>query len=161
MKNRQGCLLLWSALLTTVFVTGCASGRKQRLAQREKMAASSGMYCDFVNGDKNPEVEIELNMMMAKRCDSDKPFSITNYKTPAEVTGILYCCSIHKVDMHQEPKRVSSHPQVRKTTPKPEVKEAESAPTKGQDQVDKETAKAQTNKSETKKNEADSEDVPL
>jgi len=35
---------------------------------------------------------------MLKKCDSDRPFSITNYKTPAEVQGVLYCCAIKHSD---------------------------------------------------------------
>jgi hypothetical protein len=96
--KRQGCLLLVSAIVSVLFLSGCASGRKQKLEQREKMAMNSGLYCDFVNGDKNPEVELELNLMMSKKCDSDRPFSITNYKTPAEVQGVLYCCAIKHSD---------------------------------------------------------------
>lgn len=96
MNSRQGCLLFFSAVVSILFLSGCASGRKQKLEQREKLAASSGLYCDFVNGDKNKEVELELNVLMSKKCDADRPFSITNYKTPAEVTGVLYCCGIKK-----------------------------------------------------------------
>ncbi len=103
MNSRQGCLLLSrmiiSAVVSILFLSGCASGRKQKLEQREKLAASSGLYCDFVNGDKNKEVELELNVLMSKKCDADRPFSITNYKTPAEVTGVLYCCGIKKAEV--------------------------------------------------------------
>jgi hypothetical protein len=97
---RQGSLIFsCTSLLVSFIIAGCASGRKQKLEQREKLAAISGLYCDFINGDKNKEVELELNMMMAKKCDSEKAFSITNYRTPAEVTGVLYCCAIKKTDV--------------------------------------------------------------
>lgn len=37
-----------------------------------------------------------MNLEMAKRCDSAKPFSISGYKSPAEVSGMMYCCSLLK-----------------------------------------------------------------
>lgn len=79
--------------LSTLFV-GCASGTfKARQEQRERMAASTGMYCEFVSGDLFPDVDVELSMSMAKRCDSTKSFSITNYKNSSDHNGVIYCCS--------------------------------------------------------------------
>lgn len=89
-------MLLRLALLisfSTLFV-GCASGTfKARQEQREKMAASTGMYCEFVSGDLFPDLDVELSMSMAKRCDSSKNFSITNYKNSSDHNGVVYCCS--------------------------------------------------------------------
>ena len=79
--------------LSTLFV-GCASGTfKARQEQREKMAANTGMYCEFVSGDLFPDVDVELSMSMAKRCDANKNFSIANYKNSSDHNGIIYCCS--------------------------------------------------------------------
>ncbi len=177
MNSRQGSLLLasmavvWSAF----FLSGCASGRKQKLEQREKLAASSGLYCDFVNGDKNKEVELELNMLMSKKCDSDRPFSITNYKTPAEVTGVLYCCAIKKNDLKTaevvKTEKVQPTPPLKpevKTEPKvdskAEVKPAMTTPPsstspKAQSPVDKKASQPQDSKS-TDRSDLD-EDVGL
>lgn len=83
------------SLLSLVFLAGCASSKlKERKEQRDKVAQSSKLYCEFINGDIYPDIDVALNLEMAKRCDSEKPFSLTNYKTPAENPGILYCCSM-------------------------------------------------------------------
>lgn len=163
MNSRQGRLLLVSATVVgALFLSGCASGRKQKFEQREKLAASSGLYCDFVNGDKNKEVELELNVLMAKKCDADRPFSITNYKTPAEVTGVLYCCAVKKNEF-KAPEAKSSNPKPEvKVEPKVEAKPAAPAvsPAKGQVPVDKKATQPQDIKSN---NTTDLEDevVPL
>lgn len=74
-------------------VTGCASSAfKARLDQRDKVAASSGLFCDFVNGDEYTDVAVELNLQMANRCDTSKHFSISSYKNASEMRGVLYCC---------------------------------------------------------------------
>ncbi len=78
-----------------LYLTGCASGAfKARQEQREKLVGSSGLYCEFVNGEQHPDIDVELNMQMAKRCDASKPFSITNYKTSSEMNGVMYCCQV-------------------------------------------------------------------
>ncbi|MBV2168211.1 MAG: hypothetical protein KUL82_05845 [Bdellovibrio sp.] len=81
--------------LSALFLSGCASGTfKARQEQREKLAASTGMYCEFVSGDLFPDVDVELSMKMASRCDSSKSFSITNYKNSSDQAGVIYCCSM-------------------------------------------------------------------
>lgn len=77
-------------------LVACSSAKKERLEQREKMAASSGFYCDFVNGEKYTDVEVVMNLDMGKRCDSGKPFSISQYRSPSDVVGMMYCCSMAK-----------------------------------------------------------------
>lgn len=82
------------SLLALTFV-GCASGKfKARQEQREKLAASSGMYCEFISGDLYPDLDVELSMAMAKRCDATKQFTITNYKNSSDHNGVIYCCSM-------------------------------------------------------------------
>ena len=178
MNSRQGCLLLLSAVFSALFLSGCASGRKQKFEQREKLAASSGIYCDFVNGDKNKEIELELNVLMAKKCDSDRPFSITNYKSPAEVTGVLYCCAIKK-EVHSSEMKMDSNSEFKldetkpvkaappvvpakadpKADAKPDVKKpVPAAPPKGQSPVDKKATQPQDKKSNT---DLEEEIVPL
>lgn len=74
---------------------GCASGKfKARQEQREKVAASTGMYCEFISGDLFPDLDVELSMLMGKRCDPNKQFSITNYKNSSDQSGVIYCCSL-------------------------------------------------------------------
>ncbi|XGC80264.1 hypothetical protein ACES2L_13110 [Bdellovibrio bacteriovorus] len=82
------------ATSSALLLSGCASGTfKARQEQREKMAASTGMFCEFVSGDLHPDVDVELSMQMARRCDSAKNFSITNYKNSSDQAGVIYCCS--------------------------------------------------------------------
>jgi len=78
-----------------LFLTGCASGTyRARQEQREKMASSAGLYCEWINGDKHADIDVELNMQMAKRCDSSKPFTLAPYKNNADQNGIMYCCAM-------------------------------------------------------------------
>lgn len=92
---KLSCIVLSSIAMGLLVLAGCASGRyKERQAEREKVAAATGMFCEFVNGDANPDVDVEMNFQMGKRCDSTKPFSITAYKNPSEIHGVIYCCSM-------------------------------------------------------------------
>lgn len=77
------------------FLSGCASSAmKARKEQQAKVSQSAKLYCEFISGSLYHDVDVALNLEMAKRCDSDKPFTITQYKTQSEDNGILYCCSI-------------------------------------------------------------------
>ncbi len=89
--TRSALLLAVSALL---FV-GCASSQqKQRREQRDKLVQSAKLYCEFLNGEQYPDIDVALNLQMAQKCDSDKSFSITSYKTPSEIPGVLFCCAM-------------------------------------------------------------------
>lgn len=83
-------------VLSLFFVTGCSSGNKKSEA-RDKVTTQSGLYCDFVNGEKNRQIELELNILMAKKCDVDKPYTISDYRSPAEVSGIIFCCRVKEL----------------------------------------------------------------
>jgi hypothetical protein len=88
-------------MLGLLALTGCASGAyKARQEQREKLANSAGLYCEWVNGDKHTDIDVEINLQMAKRCDSSKPFTLTPYKNSADQNGIMYCCAM----VNSEPK---------------------------------------------------------
>ncbi|MGZ3768982.1 MAG: hypothetical protein ACXVCP_06800 [Bdellovibrio sp.] len=93
MFSRYFAVLATSAAL---ILSGCASGTfKARQEQREKLANSTGMYCEFISGDLFPDLDVELSMKMANRCDSNKNFSITNYKNSSDQPGVIYCCSTY------------------------------------------------------------------
>jgi len=82
-------------MLGLLVLSGCASSaHKARMEQREKLASSSGLYCEWINGDKHSDIDVEINLQMAKRCDSAKPFSLTPYKNSADQNGIMYCCAM-------------------------------------------------------------------
>lgn len=86
--------------LVGVFLVGCASSQmKARKDQRDKVSQTSKLYCDFVNGDVFPDVEVQLNIEMAKHCDSEKSFTATGYRTTNENMGIVYCCALHDAEV--------------------------------------------------------------
>lgn len=84
-------------LLAMVVVSGCSNKMKIRQEQREKVAANTGLFCEFVSGDDHKDVDVELTFAMAKRCDSNKNYSVTSYKSSSEINGLVYCCSIKNV----------------------------------------------------------------
>ena len=87
--------LLAVGLLISSTLVGCASARfKQRQQLREKEAAASGLFCEFVSGDEFPDVDVEVSLRMAKRCDSAKAFSVTSYRNSSEQFGLTYCCAM-------------------------------------------------------------------
>lgn len=98
--------------ISFLYLAGCASAQmKQRKEQRDKVAQASKLYCDFINGDVYPDVDVAMNIEMAKRCDSSKPFSMTNYRSPSEAVGIVYCCALKEKEeaKKQEPKAVDAN----------------------------------------------------
>jgi hypothetical protein len=107
-------------LVSLTIFSGCASSSmKARKEQREKVSQTSRFYCDFVNGEVYPDVEIVLNLEMAKRCDSDKNFSISQYKTNSENVGMMYCCVMASAGRAQSAAAAVAAP---KTEPKPAAK---------------------------------------
>ncbi|HEY8270262.1 MAG TPA: hypothetical protein VIG33_05195 [Pseudobdellovibrionaceae bacterium] len=98
-------VLSLSGMAGVLFLTGCASSAyKARQEQREKVASSAGLYCEWINGDKHSDIDVELNLQMGKRCDSVKPFTLTPYKNTSDENGIVYCCALTGA----EPKAPSS-----------------------------------------------------
>jgi predicted component of type VI protein secretion system len=94
MFSLKSLMTLTVALAAVFSLSGCGSGRlKARQDQREKMVSSTGLYCEWVNGEKHTDFDVELNLQMAKRCDSTRPFTIMPYKNVSDQNGILYCCS--------------------------------------------------------------------
>lgn len=94
LKTKRGLLFL---LLVIPFVlVACGSSAvKQRKEQRDKIIQSSKMFCEFVNGEVySGDVDVALNIEMAKKCDNEKPFTVTQYKTPSESQGLIYCCTL-------------------------------------------------------------------
>ena len=86
--------LLVIGLICAGSMAGCVSAKfKQRQMMRDKEAGTSGLYCEFVSGDEFPDVDVEINLRMNKRCDSNKNFSISGYKNSSEQYGLTYCCA--------------------------------------------------------------------
>ncbi|MBX2994479.1 MAG: hypothetical protein KF681_06650 [Bdellovibrionaceae bacterium] len=83
-------------VLAAIFVLGgCASSaQKARKEQRDKLIQTNKLYCEFLNGEQYPDIDVALNVQMAQRCDAEKSFTITSYKTPSEIPGVLYCCAL-------------------------------------------------------------------
>ena len=88
---------LISLALSSLFLfAGCSTAYKQRQEERNKVASSSGQYCEFVNGDAHNDVDVELTFQMSKKCDNSKPYSITNYKNASDIFGVIFCCGYQK-----------------------------------------------------------------
>lgn len=101
-------------------LSGCSSGAmKARKAEREKLASQGKIFCDFVNGELFPDLEVELNLEMVKRCDQDKALTISSYKTPSENVGIMYCC-VSQGDKRSEQK--SENRSEERSKKEPEIK---------------------------------------
>ncbi len=109
-------------LITTGFLGACSNGMKLRQEMRTKVSKESGMFCDFVNGDDHKDVEVELNLQMAKKCDAVKSFTISQYKSSSDVNGMIYCCA-----MSAERKALDAKPEVAKAKPV-EAKPVEAKP---------------------------------
>lgn len=85
-----------SLIACLVFLASCSSHYKKRQEMREKVSASSGLYCEFISGDQFTDLDVELNLQIAKKCEVDKNYSITNYKNASDQIGVIYCCQIQK-----------------------------------------------------------------
>ena len=91
----KGNLISFAVACLFIFA-GCSTGYKQRQEERNKVASSSGHYCEFVNGDAHNDVDVEMTLQMSKKCDTSKPYSITNYKNASDIFGVIFCCGYQK-----------------------------------------------------------------
>lgn len=94
MSSKWNLAVFLISLVTVL--SGCSTSYKQRQEERNRVAQSSGLYCEFVNGDAHNDVDVELNLQMAKKCDSNKEFNVTNYKNASDIYGVIFCCHFQK-----------------------------------------------------------------
>jgi hypothetical protein len=80
-------------LICVVTIVGCSSAQKIRREERDRLVSKSGLLCDFVNEADFKDVDIELNLRMANKCNSAKPFSISGYKRVDTSSGFMFCCA--------------------------------------------------------------------
>jgi len=80
-------------ILIVMILSGCSGAQKARRDEREKIVQSKGVLCDFVSESDFKDIDIELNLRLAKKCDATKPFNISGYKRVSENPGVLYCCN--------------------------------------------------------------------
>ncbi len=105
--------------IAVFMLSSCASSKfKERQIQREKAANSAGVYCEFLSGDIFPDLDVELNLKMAQRCDASRNFSITNYKNSSDQNGVMYCCAM------AGSQRVASTPPLAAQAPVPQARRA-------------------------------------
>lgn len=131
MSHIRGAVLFLTAC---VLLAGCASSsQKTRKEQRDKVMQSSKMFCEFINGEQYPDIDVALNLQMAQRCDAEKSFSITSYKTPSEIPGVLFCCAIAQ----KQPAKLESP--VGKSVEKPAAKAAPSTEPSKEKEAEKST----------------------
>lgn len=91
MDFKSTCQLIFA--LVFLGLSACSSAQKQRQAERDRVSQNAGLYCEFVNGDDHNDIDVEMNLQMAKKCDTSKHFSFTNYKNASDIFGVIYCCS--------------------------------------------------------------------
>lgn len=85
-------------LVCVVFGVGCSTAQKERREARDRIAGQSGLLCDFVNESDYKDVDVELNLRMANKCNAVKPFSISGYKRLNDSAGFMFCCSLKEGD---------------------------------------------------------------
>jgi hypothetical protein len=81
-------------IASSFLLAACGSSAiRQRRELRDRAVQSAKMYCEFVNGDVYPnDVDVALNIAVARHCESGAAVSMTQYKTPSESNGIMFCC---------------------------------------------------------------------
>lgn len=84
-------------------LSACSSSQKARREERERLMHKKGVFCDFVSESDYNDVDVELNLRLAKKCDASKPFSIAGYKRVSENPGVLYCCNSEGFDDSAKP----------------------------------------------------------
>lgn len=98
-------------MLLVVVLGGCSAAQKARREERDRVAQSKGLFCDFVSESDFKDVDIELNLRLAKKCNASKPFSISGYKRVSENPGVLYCCNTEGMtESDSTPVKSSSSP---------------------------------------------------
>ncbi len=122
--------LLTSLIIGFVFLSGCASGQfEKQKKERDKLSSQSGFYCDFINSESSVAAELELNVHLAKKCDSEKTFSFINYKHPNEQRGLLYCCVLANHDEQNKTRK-------RSRTKKPDINQILQSPPSQSSSID-------------------------
>lgn len=124
----QRALGLTPFLFAVPFVlTACSSAElKQRQEIRDRVVKSSHIYCEFMNGDAHPDIDVAVNIAMGAKCDSNKDFSLTTYRTPAEINGVLFCCGTKEPKADTLPELPTRRESIR-VPPKTEESAAEAA----------------------------------
>jgi hypothetical protein len=90
-------------LISLFFLAACTSGQiKARKAQRDQEAQSSKLYCEFINGEQYPDIDVEVNLQMSKHCDDEKSMTMTSYRSPSEAVGIVYCCGMKEKEVPKD-----------------------------------------------------------
>jgi hypothetical protein len=86
-----------SLFIAIAFLVACSSSpMKNRKEQQAKLVQTTKLYCEFLDNGVYHDIDVALNIEMAKRCDTDKPFTVTPFKTLSESNGIIYCCTLEK-----------------------------------------------------------------
>jgi hypothetical protein len=115
MGNSNLKISLLFTVAAALLLSGCGGARlKARQEQREKLVSSTGLFCEWVNGDKHSDFDVEVNLQMAKRCDSSKPFSLVPFKNTNDENGIMFCCGVAGYD--NPPGNASAPAAPRRTT---------------------------------------------
>lgn len=115
-------------IISLSFFAACTSGQiKERKVKRDQEAQASKLFCDFVNGEQYPDVEVQVNLEMAKRCDPDKSMTLTSYRSPSEAVGLVYCCGMKDVAKEDSHPAKSAAKETSKEAPKDAAKDKDAA----------------------------------
>ena len=92
-KKMNALNLIFVSAVALALFAGCSSAKiRARKEERDRVSQSAHIYCDFVNGEVFPDVEVATNLEMAKHCDSQKSLSVTAYHSPSDNVGLVFCC---------------------------------------------------------------------
>ncbi|ODS51103.1 MAG: hypothetical protein ABS42_00130 [Bdellovibrio sp. SCN 50-8] len=80
-----------------LILAGCSSTNHQREEARNKVVQNAKLYCEFVNGDDNRDIDVAVNLAIGSKCDPDRALTMTSYRTPSDINGVLYCCGVREV----------------------------------------------------------------
>lgn len=93
--SKDGLYRLGLLSIVSFVVVSCASSeRRMRQQVREQVSQNARFYCDFINAEKFSDFEVTLNIAMAERCEGTQPFTVTSFRTPSDIPGLLYCCNM-------------------------------------------------------------------
>lgn len=93
--SKDGLYRLGILSVLVMVIGSCASSdRKMRQQVRDQVSQNARFYCDFINAEKFSDFDVTLNIAMAEKCEGSLPFTVTSFRTPSDIPGLLYCCNM-------------------------------------------------------------------
>lgn len=93
--SKDGLYRLGLLSVVVLVIGSCASSeRRMRQQVRDQVSQNARFYCDFINSEKYSDFDVTLNIAMAEKCEGSLPFTVTSFRTPSDIPGLLYCCNM-------------------------------------------------------------------